>query len=197
MHAEGIWITMIMYLEDPTDNPDEHLAGIEDAMAAIRRSQRRRTLARLARDASPDGPMSDTAVFEVLDAVEAAERAGEAATVSTVAAALDVAQPRASKLVAAAVTAGLLRREADQTDGRRVLLVRTDAGRAVSEQVHRARRGTFAAAMADWSDRDRAEFARLLTRFVAGFGAATTPRGTTSTTSTTPSMTTSRTPPRR
>ncbi|MFD4429251.1 MarR family transcriptional regulator, partial [Nocardia sp. NPDC058497] len=40
-------------------------------------------------------------------------------TVSTVAAALAVDQPRASKLVAAAVTAGYLRRVADQSDGRR------------------------------------------------------------------------------
>ncbi len=132
-------------------------------MVAIRRSQRRRALARRA-----GHPAEGTAVFEVVDAVEAAEEAGVPATVSTIAAALDVAQPRASKLVAAAVDAGLLRREADQADGRRAFLVRTEAGRTASEQVHAFRRGAFAAAMAGWSERDRAEFARLLGQFVAG-----------------------------
>jgi DNA-binding MarR family transcriptional regulator len=89
-----------------------------------------------------------------------------------VTAALDVAQPRASKLVADAVAAGLIRREADQSDGRRALLVRTDAGRAVSADIHRFRRGVLDAAMAGWSDEDRAEFAGLITRFVDGLAAA-------------------------
>jgi DNA-binding MarR family transcriptional regulator len=142
---------------------DRAEAQIEAAMVAIRRSQRRRTLARRS-----GHPAESSAVFEVVDAVEAAEEAGTPATVSTIAAALDVAQPRASKLVAAAVEAGLLRREADQADGRRAFLVRTAAGRAASERVHRFLRGAFAAAMTGWPDRDRAEFARLLSKFVAG-----------------------------
>lgn len=56
--------------------------------------------------------------------------------------ALGIDQPRASKLVAAAVAAGPVRREADQ-------------------------------AMADWPAGARAEFARLLTRFLASLGAVT------------------------
>ena len=119
--------------------------------------------------------MPDTALFEVVDAIEAAEEAGQPATVSTIATALDIAQPRASKLVAAAVETGLVRREADQADGRRAFLVRTAAGRALSDQVHQFRRRLFAAGIADWSDGDRAELARLLTRFVAGLAEATRP----------------------
>jgi DNA-binding MarR family transcriptional regulator len=147
----------MMHLED------QHLAAIEAAMVAIRRSQRRRALAR-----SSEPTEGDLAVFDVLDAVEAAEEAGDEVTVSSIAAALDVAQPRASKLVAAAVDAGLLVRVADQADGRRALLRRTEAGRELCGRVHTARRGTFDAAMAGWSARDRATFARLLARFVAG-----------------------------
>src|SRR5687767_15683578 len=102
-----------------TDDTDGNLAAVEAAMVAIRRSQSRRALAR----SGEDGGL-EPAVFDVLDAVEAAEEAGSTATVSTEAVALDAAQPRASKLVATAVDAGLLRRVADQTAGRRGLPVR-------------------------------------------------------------------------
>lgn len=151
---------------------DEHVEAVERAMVAIRRSQSRRALTRLAegRVGVPDkgggaGVVGNTAV-DVLDAIEAAEQAGIEVTVSSVAAALNVDQPRASKLVAGAVEAGLVRREADQADGRRALLVRTERGQTLSEELHRFRRSIFATAMADWPDADRAAFARLLTRFV-------------------------------
>ena len=149
------------------------LITIENALIAIRRSQRRRSLAKRAfRDGDKYGGTSrigNTALFEVLDAIEAGEESGVPVGVSAIAEALSVAQPRASKLVAKAVDAGLVRREADQADGRRALLVRTDPGRALCEEVHRARRRAFADAMADWSPRDRASFARLLSRFVADY----------------------------
>lgn len=161
--------------------PEADLAAIERAMVAIRRSQSRRQLARLARergadlgqhrpDAAAGRPVS-TSTVEVLDALEAAEQGGAPATVSSIAGALGLDQPRASRLVAAAVAEGMVRREADQGDGRRALLVRTPAGVAASEQVHRFRRQVFAAAMTDWPAADRAHFARLLTRFVEALGA--------------------------
>ncbi|WP_237048344.1 MarR family winged helix-turn-helix transcriptional regulator [Lentzea guizhouensis] len=139
---------------------ETHLAAVEQALIAMRRSQSRRALAELAVPA-----------FEVLDVIEAAERSGSQATVSGVAAALHVDQPRASKLVTSAVDAGLVARVADKADGRRVLLVRTPRGRATSADLHRARQAACAAAMADWSDEERVVFAGLLTRFVAVFGA--------------------------
>jgi len=137
-------------------------------MVAIRRSQTRRALAR----SGPTGGV-DPAVFDVVDAVEGL---GAQATVMAVAAALDVAQPRASKLVAAAVEAGWLRREADQDDGRRSLLVRTPDGVALSERVHAARRARFAAATAGWTPAELETFAQLLTRFVAGLTETTAQR---------------------
>lgn len=127
---------------------------IERAMVTIRRRQRRRTLARRS-------GVSGQA-FDVLDALES----GQAVTVSDIAHVLGVDQPRASKLVTAAVAEGLVRREADQSDGRRSTLVLTEAGRAVVAAAHRTRRTAFAAAMAEWTAAERAEFARLLTRFV-------------------------------
>ncbi|WP_188197013.1 MarR family winged helix-turn-helix transcriptional regulator [Nonomuraea sp. SYSU D8015] len=130
------------------------LRAIERAMVAIRRRQSRRTLAR-AQGAGPE--------YDVLDVIEGAR---EPVTVTAVARALSVDQPRASRLAAAAVAAGLVRREADQADGRRSHLVLTDGGRAALEQAHQARQAAFAAAMEGWSAAERAEFARLLTRFV-------------------------------
>ncbi|MEO6088323.1 MAG: MarR family transcriptional regulator [Umezawaea sp.] len=138
-----------------------HTEAVEQAMIAIRRRQTRRALARQA------DLVADLATYDVLDAVEAAEQTDQQATVTTIATALAMDQPRASKLVAKAVAAGLVQRQADQRDGRRALLVRTELGRATSERIHEARRAAFDLAMADWSPRERAEFAGLLTRFVA------------------------------
>lgn len=131
------------------------VASVEAAMIAIRRRQTRRTFA--VESGGPD------LVQEVLDALEAAP---EPLGVNGVAAALGVDQPRASKLVAAAVAAGLVRREADQADGRRTNLVLTADGRAQLEVVHSYRRERFAAAMHDWTPAERQHFADLLTRFL-------------------------------
>lgn len=125
-------------------------------MVAIRRRQARRTFGVQAGGSDP--------VQEVLDAVEAA--GGEPIGVNGVAAALGVDQPRASKLVAAAVAGGLIRREADQADGRRTNLVLTPAGHDQLATVHKHRQSRFADAMADWTPAERTTFATLLTRFV-------------------------------
>lgn len=135
----------------------EPIAAIEAAMIAIRRRQTRRTFA--AQSGRPD-PAQD-----VLDAVEAAEPGPLG--VNGVATALGVDQPRASKLVAAAVSAGLVRREADQADGRRTNLVLSADGRRQLDVVHGFRRERFAAAMDDWTPDERKLFADLLTRFLS------------------------------
>ena len=132
------------------------VAAIETAMIAIRRRQTRRTFAVQAGGPDP--------VQEVLDAIEAS--APEPLGVNGVATALAVDQPRASKLVAAAVAAGLVRREADQRDGRRTNLVLTAAGRQQLAAVHAYRQERFAAAMSDWTPSERQTFADLLTRFL-------------------------------
>ncbi len=129
---------------------------VETAMIAMRRRQTRRAFA-----ADAGGP---DPVQEVIDALEAA--GPDPIGVNGVAAALGVDQPRASKLVAAAVSAGLVRREADQADGRRTNLVLTADGRRQLEWVHDYRRDRFATAMDDWTDAERQTFADLLTRFV-------------------------------
>jgi len=51
--------------------------------------------------------------------------------------------------------------------------VRTAAGRRLSAQAHSFRQLVFSEAMAGWPAADRAEFARLLSRFVESLGAVT------------------------
>jgi DNA-binding MarR family transcriptional regulator len=176
------YLSLSIYLALVDSNSDEHTETVERAMVAIRRSQSRRTLARLAaarqgaRTGGGHGTATDgagRASADVLDVIEEAEAAGRPATVTSVAAALGIDQPRASKLVAAAVAAGLVRREADQADGRRAMLVRTPAGQHLSEQAHALRRQVFGEAMAGWPAADRAEFARLLSRFVESLATVT------------------------
>ncbi|WP_433525759.1 MarR family winged helix-turn-helix transcriptional regulator [Nocardia pseudovaccinii] len=133
---------------------DAVTAAVEAAMVRIRRRQTRGALGK-------DSPVP-IAVFRVLDAVAGAN----ADTVGTLAPVLGVDQPRASRLVAQAVSSGHLERVADQQDGRRAVLRLTPAGRAAVTAARDGRRGAMAAAMADWTDRERTEFARLLGRFV-------------------------------
>lgn len=149
---------------------DESTVAVERAMVAIRRSQSRRAMGRQAMGRLGDGAGVDPSVFGVLDAIEGLDRP---ATVTEVGARLGVDQPRASRLVARAVAEGLVVRAADQRDGRRALLSLTPRATAQLEAVHGFRQGVFAAAMADWTDTDRAAFARLITAFVASWSAVT------------------------
>ncbi|WP_326567328.1 MarR family winged helix-turn-helix transcriptional regulator [Amycolatopsis rhabdoformis] len=142
------------------------VADVERAMIAIRRSQQRRALTRMARDR---GQRALDPVIELLDVVEDFAERDEPATVTSLAAALGVDQPRASRLVARAVEQDDLQREADQADGRRTVLALTSVGRARLDALHSFRRTVFAEAMAPWPDEDRAAFARLLTSFIANY----------------------------
>jgi len=148
--------------------------AVEQAMVAIRRSQSRRSLARRAeRD---HGLAVSVAVTEVLDIVEANHDVGQQTTVTGLGRHLGLDQPRASKLAGQAIAVGLLRRVADQHDGRRSLLELTAGGRAYLDQVHQYRRRQFAQAMSGWTDQERDTFADLLTRFVTALGHPDTAR---------------------
>ena len=144
------------------------VADVERAMIAIRRSQQRRALSR---NGKARGRGAHDPVYELLDVVEELTERGEPSTVTALSAAMGVDQPRASRLVARAVEQGLLRREADQRDGRRAVLVPTEDGQAHLEDMHAFRRGVFAEVMADWPEEDRENFGRLLTAFVRGYSA--------------------------
>lgn len=73
-----------------------------------------------------------------------------------------------SRQVALLVRAGLVERRADPQDGRACNLVLTDAGRARRRQVSHDIGDLFDTIIRDWSDGERTEFIRLLSRYVDG-----------------------------
>jgi DNA-binding MarR family transcriptional regulator len=77
-----------------------------------------------------------------------------------------------SRHVAALVDQGLVRRVADESDGRASRLVITDAGYAVLAELRHERESLLARVTADWSDHDLAQLTRLFGRFLDDLGAA-------------------------
>jgi len=59
---------------------------------------------------------------------------------------------------------GLVRREADPADARRTRIVLTDQGTAIVRGFRGDRREAIAEALTDFTDDERAELARLLTK---------------------------------
>lgn len=171
---------------------------IEQALVTMRRDQERRRLQRRAehfgqeghdahggehshehphehphghgRRRGPDGPgrhaLAHAARFRLLDALEGAEHPP---SVSELAEAIGVDQPRASRLVQAAVEAGHVRREADASDARRSALVLTADGRKLLESARDTRRDAVETALAAFTPEETAEFARLFSRFIAAW----------------------------
>lgn len=133
-------------------------------MVRIRRSQSRRTIGRLMRQRL-DGHLN-LAALSVADALQELVEAGEQMpTIGRMAKRLGIEPSRASRMTAAAIRAGLVRRIASQSDGRRSHVELTSEGSKALEMVRRFRMKFFAQLMADWSDRECAEFGRLLIRF--------------------------------
>ncbi|MGW1160120.1 MarR family winged helix-turn-helix transcriptional regulator [Streptomyces sp. NPDC002513] len=144
--------------------PDPALVAVERAMVRIRRNQTKRTLGRFV--ASRLDRSIDLAHTAVVDAVEEEpEEPGQEVTVGLVAERLAVDPSRASRLVAASVEAGYVRRVPSQADSRRACLELTAAGHDLATLAHRVRQEYFGEIMRDWSARDRRDFARLLSKF--------------------------------
>lgn len=152
------------------DTPDP-IAAIERAISELRRSG-----ARLRRQPGPHGPFgwkgsrhehpfANMARYRMLSTLD---RLGDGASVNELAAAIGVDQPRASRVVADCVERGLVTRSVDATDARRSVIALTDAGRAVLEERRRERRAAVDEALQGFTAEERAQFAALLSRFVAG-----------------------------
>src|SRR3984893_11890991 len=140
------------------------LSQIERAMVRIRRSQTRRTIGRLMeRELGTRFNIAHSFVVDALDETNGVP--GNEPSVGMVAERLGVDPSRASRMVADAIRGGYVRRVASQSDGRRMGLELTGAGRKLLRTTSRFRRHFFSKEMASWPDRDCVEFARLLTKF--------------------------------
>ncbi|RKS73284.1 MarR family transcriptional regulator [Actinomadura pelletieri DSM 43383] len=144
---------------------EEALDAVERSMVKLRRGMARQRLGRAA--IREHNLPVDVQVLHVVDVIdEGPDDPGQEMSVGLVAARLGVDASRGSRIVAEAVKSGYVRRVASQEDGRRIHLELTDAGRTVVEATRRTRQKHFAEAMSGWTDEERAEFARLLARFV-------------------------------
>jgi DNA-binding MarR family transcriptional regulator len=92
-------------------------------------------------------------------------------TVGGLATEMGVAQPVASRTVAACIAEGLLLRAASQADGRRTVLELTERGEAERIRFATEQRAAFEDITADWAPQERTQFARLLVRYATDAGA--------------------------
>ncbi len=152
------------------DDPDP-ITAIERAVSELRRSGGRPRHqpgqhAPLGWKGGPhEHPFANMARYRLLSTLE---RLGDGASVNELAAAIGVDQPRASRVVADCVERGIVTKQTDPTDARRSVIALTDAGRAVLEERRRERRTTVERALQGFTADERAQFAGLLARFVAG-----------------------------
>ncbi|QFG21958.1 MarR family winged helix-turn-helix transcriptional regulator [Actinomadura sp. WMMB 499] len=155
------------------DVPDEHLTEIAGALFHLRRIWAKPDLMKRVRAqtaAGPDGRPLQLSNLMVVNAVAALHTASEddggpEITVGAVAERLEVDPSTASRLVGHAIDAGLVSRRPSPVDARRANLGLTDAGVRVKQVADRFRRTYYDELMSGWTEAERADFARLLTRF--------------------------------
>lgn len=93
------------------------------------------------------------------------EDADREVTVGTIAERLHIDPSRASRLVADIVDKGYIRREASQSDSRRIVLVATEKGWAFGEEFRRRKGDMLAAALKSWTEEELVAFSQLLDRY--------------------------------
>ncbi|GLW67570.1 MarR family transcriptional regulator [Actinomadura rubrobrunea] len=161
--------------EDSAERADRVLSEIGLALFHLRRVWIKPDLMKKIRAQTSGGPggrplqlsnlMVVHAVAELSAAAENAGGPGGEVTVGAVAERLEIDPSTASRLVGHAIDAGLVSRRPSPVDARRANLGLTEAGRRVRQVAERSRRAYLAGLMADWTPEERAQFARLLTRF--------------------------------
>ncbi|TDD29746.1 MarR family transcriptional regulator [Actinomadura sp. KC06] len=154
---------------------DPVLTDIGAALFHLRRVWAKPDLMKRIRAQTPGERPLQISNLMVVNAVAALTTAAEDAdaadgpsfeiTVGAVAERLEIDPSTASRLVGHAIDAGLLSRRPSPVDARRANLALTEAGRRVKQVADRFRRAYLDELMTGWSTDERAEFARLLSRF--------------------------------
>ena len=139
-------------------------AEIADGGPALFRLVRfwsRRWAADAARDTDDDAVRVGHVL--VLEAIDASRTKGSAA-IGDVAVELGLDRSNASRMLAAAVEAGLVTKAVSPTDGRRTELRATASGRELLTSARAWQRETFTRLVADWPAQDARRFAGYLQR---------------------------------
>ncbi|MFI6444287.1 MarR family winged helix-turn-helix transcriptional regulator [Kitasatospora sp. NPDC050543] len=108
--------------------------------------------------------LSRTLVLNII--LEAEQDDDREVTVGAVAEHLGVDPSVASRMVSDSISAGYLVRSASQQDGRRTVLHLSPEGRDLMTRFRRHQRSAFEYITADWTERERLDFARLMLKYV-------------------------------
>lgn len=103
----------------------------------------------------------------VLEAIDAASAGAGAAAIADVARELGLDRSNASRMLADAVAAGLVRKTISAQDSRRTELALTPAGQTLLDAARAWQRETFARLVADWPPADARRFAGYLVRLAS------------------------------
>ncbi len=153
------WIYDVPMTAKDSRTDDELLDAVGPAFGKLRRGVLREV----------ENPVSakDMARTLVLNIVqERAQEPGAEVTVGGVAEHLGVDPSVASRMVTDNIKAGYLIRVPSQLDGRRAVLQLSAEGEALMDRYRKHQRAAYDYITADWSDRDRVEFARLMLKYV-------------------------------
>lgn len=151
------------YCDDVSPHIDANVAEIERAAFQLRRLwSKPHLLRRLREECGHEGRPVQLSSLLVIHAIAGQ---GDDVTVGAVADHLDIDPSTASRLVGHAIDAGFVSRSPSPVDARRARLRLTEAGDRVRRLTDEFRRNFIAELVADWSDDDRQQFARLLGRF--------------------------------
>src|SRR3569832_195784 len=143
-------------------------ASIDATMQRIRRGFTKREF--VAEVLKQMGNGIDLQQLDVMSAVShwhpaTPEDADREVTVGTIAERLNIDPSRASRLVSDVVDKGYIRREASQSDSRRIVLVATEKGWAFGEEFRRRKGQMLARALKTWTEEELVIFNQLLDRY--------------------------------
>lgn len=148
-----------------TDNwTARELAGGGPALFRLVRFWSRRWAAGVAHGSGSDSTRVGHVL--VLEAIDAASGDGPA-QIGAVAVELGLDRSNASRMLASAVSAGLVTKTASPEDARRTELAMTPAGRQMLAAARAWQERVFAHLVADWPARDARRFASYLVRLAA------------------------------
>ncbi|MFG1997636.1 MarR family winged helix-turn-helix transcriptional regulator [Spirillospora sp. NPDC048911] len=145
-----------------TDEPmtaDELLDAVGPAFSKLRRT----SLLEVENPVSAKD-LSRTLVLNIV--LEHTKDSAKEVTVGAVAELLAVDPSVASRMVTDNIKAGYLIRAASQQDGRRTVLQLSPQGVELMDRFRRHQRSAFEYITADWQEKDRLEFARLMLKYV-------------------------------
>jgi DNA-binding MarR family transcriptional regulator len=159
-------LAQLNYCDDVSPHIDANVAEIERAAFQLRRLWAKpHLLQRLREQCGQGGRPIQLSSLLVIHAIAGQGDGREDVTVGAVADYLDIDPSTASRLVGHAIDAGFVSRSPSPVDARRAHLRLTESGDRVRTLTDEFRRNFIAALVADWTDDERREFARLLGRF--------------------------------